>query len=56
MRVGVMGHPESASPELGRKLIEDVVRHAAKKIMEIDAKADGVYKEVSWTPDPILLI
>jgi len=55
IKVGVMGHPESASPELGRRIIEDIVQDAAKKIMAIDAKADGVYKEVSWTPDPILL-
>jgi len=56
IKVGVMGHPKSASPELGRKIIEDIVRDAAQKIMEIEAKADGVYKEVRWTPDPILLI
>ena len=55
IKVGVMGHPESASPELGRKIIEDIVRDAAKKIAELEARADGVYKEVSWTPDPILL-
>jgi len=56
IQVGVMGHPESASPELGRRIVEDIVRDAAKKIAELEAKADGVYKEVSWTPDPILLI
>lgn len=55
IKVGVMGHPESASPELGRKLIEEIVRDAAKKIMEIDAKADGVYREVAFTPDPLLM-
>ncbi|MCX6991842.1 MAG: creatininase family protein [Kiritimatiellaeota bacterium] len=55
IKVGVMGHPESASPELGRKIVEDIVRDAAKKIAELEAKADGIYKEVSWTPDPILL-
>ena len=55
LKVGGMGHPESASPELGRKRIEDIVRDAAKKIAELEARADGVYKEVSWTPDPILL-
>ena len=55
IKVGVMGHPEKASPELGRRIVEDIVRDAAKKITEIEAKADGVYKEVNWTPDPILL-
>jgi len=55
IKVGVMGHPESASPELGRRIIEDIVRDASKKIMEIEAKADGVYREVAFTPDPILL-
>jgi len=56
IKVGVMGHPESASPELGRRIVEDIVRDASRKIAELEAKADGVYKEVSWTPDPILLI
>ena len=56
IKVGVMGHPKSASATLGRKIIEDIVRDAANKIMEIDAKADGVYKEVAFTPEPILLI
>jgi len=55
IKVGVMGHPESATPELGREIVEDIVRDAAKKITGLEAKADGVYKEVSWTPDPILL-
>ncbi|MDD5679515.1 MAG: creatininase family protein [Kiritimatiellae bacterium] len=55
IKVGVMGHPESASPELGRRIIEDIVRDAAKRIMEIEAKADGVYKEVSWIPEPVML-
>ena len=55
IKVGVMGHPESASPELGRRIVEDIVRDAAKKIAALEAKADGIYKEVSWTPDPILL-
>lgn len=56
IKVGVMGHPESASPELGRRIVEDIVRDAAKKIAELEAKADGVYREVAFTPDPILLI
>ncbi|MFH1477027.1 MAG: creatininase family protein [Verrucomicrobiota bacterium] len=55
IKVGVMGHPESASPELGQKIVEDIVQDAAQKITELEAKADGVYKEVGWTPDPILL-
>jgi len=55
IKVGVMGHPESATPELGWRIIEDLVQDAAKKITTIEAKADGVYKEVNWTPDPIRL-
>lgn len=55
IKVGVMGHPESASPELGRRIIEDIVRDASEKIMKIEAKADGVYREVAFTPEPIRL-
>ena len=55
IKVGVMGHPEKASAELGRQIVADVVQDAAKKILELEAKADGVYKEVKFTPEPILL-
>ncbi|MFC1461299.1 creatininase family protein [Verrucomicrobiota bacterium] len=55
IKIGVMGHPEQASPELGRKIVEGIVVDASSKIMELDSKADGVYKEVPFTPDPVLL-
>jgi creatinine amidohydrolase len=55
IKVGVMGHPESATAELGRKIVEDIVRDACHKIAGLEAKADGVYKEVAFTPEPILL-
>jgi len=55
IKVGVMGHPKKASPELGRKIIESMVEGASEKIIELESKADGVYKEVEFTPDPILL-
>ncbi len=54
IKVGVMGRPEKASPELGRKLIEAIVKGASEKIMELEAKADGVYKEVAFTPEPMI--
>ena len=52
--VGVMGHPERASAELGRRIIKGVVDSASKKIAELDAKADGVYKEVEFIPPPLI--
>lgn len=52
IQVGVMGHPEKASPELGRRLVESVVDDVAAKILELESKADGVYKEIPFTPDP----
>lgn len=54
IKVGVMGHPEKASAELGLEIIKGIVGDASKKIMELESKADGVYKEVPFTPDPIL--
>jgi len=56
IQVGVMGRPERASAALGRAIIEDVVRGAAAKIAAIEAKADGVYREVPWTPEPNILL
>ena len=55
IKVGVMGHPEKASPELGKKTIEDIVTNGAAKILELEKKSDGVYKEVAFTPEPIIL-
>ena len=56
IKVGVMGSPEKSSPELGWKLIEGVVEGASAKVMELESKADGVYKEVSFTPEPNMLV
>lgn len=53
--VGVMGHPERASPEQGHVLVDAIVEEVSAKIREIDAKADGVYREVPFTPEPIVL-
>lgn len=55
VKVGVMGFPESASRALGKKVVADIVRSASKKILEIEKKADGIYKEVPFTPEPLML-
>jgi len=55
IRVGVMGHPESATPELGREIIEDILVNWCAKIKELEAKADGKYRAVKFTPEPLLL-
>ncbi len=52
--VGVMGHPQRASRQLGERIVEGAVKAASEKIMELESKADGVYKEVSFTPEPII--
>jgi len=54
IKVGVMGYPERASVELGRKMIDDVVQFASERIAAIEAKADGVYREVPFTPLPLI--
>jgi creatinine amidohydrolase len=54
IKVGVMGYPRRANVELGRKMIEDVVQFAGERIEAIEAKADGVYKEVAFTPLPLI--
>lgn len=53
--VGVMGHPELASAELGRQIVEDAVSNYAAKIAELESKADGVYKEVAFIPPALIL-
>jgi creatinine amidohydrolase/Fe(II)-dependent formamide hydrolase-like protein len=54
VKIGVMGFPEKASVEIGRKGVEDIVAFASQKIAELDSKADGIYKEVSFTPLPLI--
>ena len=54
INVGVMGYPRKASAELGRRIIDDTVTAAADKITEIESRADGVYKEILFTPDPLI--
>lgn len=54
IQVGVMGHPERASRELGLRIVEGTVRNATEKIRELEEKADGVYREVAFTPEPLV--
>ena len=49
-----MGYPERASRETGEKLVERVVQDGAARIIELETKADGVYKEVPFTPEPLI--
>jgi creatinine amidohydrolase/Fe(II)-dependent formamide hydrolase-like protein len=55
VRVGVMGDPAKASPKLGQKIVEDIVQNALRHITALEASADGVYKEISFIPEPLIL-
>ena len=55
IKVGVMGHPERASRELGLRIVEDALEALAAKVTELEGKADGVYRDVQFTPPPIIL-
>ena len=55
IKVGVMGFPQQASVERGRRIIEATVGAVSAKIRHLEAKADGVYKEVAFTPPPLIL-
>ena len=54
VKVGVMGFPERASAEIGKKMIADAVAAASNKFIELESKSDGVYKEVDFTPPPLI--
>ncbi|MBN1435463.1 MAG: creatininase family protein [Sedimentisphaerales bacterium] len=56
IKVGVMGYPEQASVEKGKKIAEDIVNAAVARITKLESQADGIYKEVAFTPEPIILI
>ena len=55
IKVGVMGTPKKATAELGRKIIEEMVEVGTEKILELEQKYDGVYKEVDFTPEPLIM-
>jgi len=55
IRVGVMGEPRKASRELGLEIIADIVETAAAKIVSLEEKADGIYKEIAFVPQPMIV-
>jgi len=55
VKIGVMGFPERASRALGKKIVADIVAAASRKINEIEKKADGIYREVAFKPEPLML-
>ncbi len=55
VKIGVMGYPERASVEIGKRVIKDIVETASAKINYLEEKADGVYKEVKFEPEPLIL-
>ena len=54
IRVGVMGYPRKASKHKGQMIVADIVEYAARHIKRLEAKADGIDKEVVFRPEPIL--
>lgn len=56
MRVGVMGDPRRASPELGHEINDDAVANLTAHISNIESGADGRYKPAAFTPAPIVLL
>jgi creatinine amidohydrolase len=54
IKVGVMGHPETASRELGQQVVEDIVKNLCEKIQKLEAGADGIYKKVNFVPEPLI--
>ena len=55
IQVGVMGEPAKASRELGLEVVTDIVEAVSAKIGALEAKADGIYKEVPFVPEPIIV-
>lgn len=44
-----------ASRVLGKKIVTDIVSSASRKINEVEKKADGIYREVAFKPEPLML-
>ena len=54
IKVGVMGYPERACVEIGKQMVESSVAAASAKIIELESKANGKYKEVSFELEPLI--
>lgn len=52
IKVGVMGFPAKASPELGKQAVESIVEGCCRKISELERGYDGVYKKIKFVPAP----
>lgn len=55
VRVGVMGYPERATVEFGRKIVGEAVSGMAELFTRLEADRAEEYYEVAWTPDPIIM-
>jgi len=55
IRVGVMGYPKRASRELGERIAEDMVEQMAARLQSIQERSQGGYREVAFTPPPIII-
>ena len=53
--VGVMGDPSKASEERGSRFIEESVQRMCGLFEELEKTRSGEYRDVDWTPEPILL-
>jgi creatinine amidohydrolase len=54
IKIGVMGHPETASAELGQKVADDILKNLCEKIQKLETGADGIYKKVKFVPEPLI--
>jgi creatinine amidohydrolase/Fe(II)-dependent formamide hydrolase-like protein len=52
IQVGVMGYPQRASVEMGKKIVESTVKGACTKIEYLESQYDGKYKKVEFIPAP----
>ena len=54
IKVGVMGYPERASAETGKQIVTKMVDEVSEKINDLESRADGVYKRVTFNPLPLV--
>ena len=54
VKIGVMGYPEKASAEKGKQMVADLLEGAVARITKLEAQADGRYKKVAFTPEPLI--
>lgn len=54
LKVMVMGTPDKATPELGKRIVDEAVDEMAETFLRLETTRADEYQTVEWVPEPII--